>query len=158
VSKQTKTQIIGLIVIVLLAISGTTGAVVYNNVSQQIVSTTQTPTTDTTVATPTASLPVTSYKNGTYFANGSFNTPDGRTQIGVTLTIADDTITAVSIDGSGIDSRESVQYTQRFINGIDQLVIGKNVSSVSISRVSGASLTPVGFNAALETIKNDARA
>jgi len=36
-------------------------------------------------------------------------------------------------------------------------VIGKNIADVQLSRVSGSSLTPEGFNNALATIKSQAQ-
>lgn len=170
-SQQNKTRIVGLIVIVLLTTASTAGAVAYNNaslVSQSTTgptisippATTPTPTTPNPSPAPTRqpSTSGTTYKNGTYSAKGTFNTPDGSVQIGVTITLASDKITTVSIDDSNISSRESQQYTTRFVNGINQLVVGKSINSVDVSRVSGASLTPIGFNKALEVIKNDAKA
>lgn len=171
-TQQSKTKIIGLIVIVLLTTAGTAGAVVYNNATtpSEVLSTNDTSTTTTTSTagttttvpspstTTNASSSTSAYKDGTYSAKGTFHTPDGSAYIGVTLTLASSKITKVSIDDSGISSRESVQYTERFISGINSIVVGKNIDEVKVSRVSGASLTPVGFNNALTTIKNDAKA
>ncbi len=167
-TQQSKTKIIGLIVIVLLTTAGTAGAVAYNNATTPTQASTSTDTatsTTTTTTTPSTSsssqsstASTSTYKDGTYTANGSFTTPDGTERIGVTITLVSSKITKVSIDDSSIFSRESVQYTERFINGINSVVVGKNISDVKVSRVSGASLTPVGFNNALTTIKNDAKA
>jgi uncharacterized protein with FMN-binding domain len=174
-SQQTKTKIIGLIVIVLLTTATTAGAVAYNTgflqtlTSPNITADTSTPTqtspaTSTATANQTPAAPQQNsvaglaYKDGTYSADGSFYTPDGTEQIGVKVTVVSDKITALTIDDSGIYSRESVQYTNRFISGINKLVVGKKLSDVNVSRVSGASLTPIGFNNALDTIKNDAKA
>ena len=166
-TQQSKTKIIGLIVIVLLTTAGTAGAVAYNNATtptqaststDTATSTTTTTTTPSTSSSQSSAASTSTYKDGTYTANGSFTTPDGTERIGVTITLVSSKITKVSIDDSSIFSRESVQYTERFINGINSVVVGKNISDVKVSRVSGASLTPVGFNNALTTIKNDAKA
>ncbi|TAL14092.1 calcium-binding protein [Patescibacteria group bacterium] len=169
-SDQTKTKIIGLIVIVLVTTVGTAGAVAYNARSNQqiaasasqpnVVSTTSSSqtTTSATSPTPTTSSTANTYKDGTYTANGSFYTPDGTEQIGVKLTLASDKITAVSIDSSSIYSGTSVEYTNRFSDGISSAVVGKNIADVQVYRISGASLTPMGFNNALTTIENEAKA
>jgi len=75
----------------------------------------------------------------------------------VSLTLSNDKITSVSIDSSNIYSGTSLEYTQRFSRGIKSAVVGKNIGSVQVGRISGASLTPMGFNNALDTIKTVAK-
>ncbi|MDB5167098.1 MAG: Hep Hag family protein [Candidatus Saccharibacteria bacterium] len=169
-SDQTRTKIIGLIVIVLLTTVGTVGAAAYNARSTQQIAasasqpnvvgsspSSQTATTSSTPSTASSSSSAT-YKDGTYTANGSFYTPDGTEQIGVTLTLASNKITAVSIDSSSIYSGTSAEYTDRFSSGISSVVVGKNIADVQVYRISGASLTPMGFNNALSAIENEAKA
>lgn len=166
-SDQTRTKVIGLVVIVLLTTVGTVGAVAYNNRPLSSQPTIASSTPSTTSGTGTSSTgtstssgttsPSTTYKDGTYTANGSFYTPDGTEQIGVTVALASNKITNVSIDSSMIYSGTSVEYTSLFADGINQAVDGQNISNVQVGRISGASLTPIGFNNALETIKNDAQ-
>lgn len=170
-SDQNRTKIIGLVVIVLLSAVGTTGAVAYNNrpIAQPSsfyieggssrVSNAPTGIQPTnTTSSSASSSPAPTYKDGTYSANGTFYTPDGTEQIGVAITIANNNITNVSIDSSSIYSRTSAEYTSVFSDGINQVVDGRNVNDVRVSRISGASLTPMGFNNALEMIKHDAQA
>jgi hypothetical protein len=76
----------------------------------------------------------------------------------VTVTLASNKITTVSIDSSSITSGTSYEYTSLFADGINQAVDGQNINDVQVGRISGASLTPIGFNNALQTIKNDAQA
>jgi len=45
-----------------------------------------------------------------------------------------------------------------FISGYKPYVIGKNIDTISLDRVSGSSLTPAAFNEALGQIKTEARA
>ena len=97
------------------------------------------------------------YKNGTYSAQGPYGTPEGQVAINVTLTITNDVITnanVVSVSGD----RTTQRYQSKFISGYKQYVIGKSVDSVQLSNVSGSSLTPDGFNTALDAIKAQARA
>ena len=97
------------------------------------------------------------YKNGTYSANGTYMSPGGQDVIAVTLTISNDVITDATVSSVSGD-RTSLRYQSRFISGFKQYVVGQKVSSVNLSRVSGSSLTPEGFNAALAQIKAQAKA
>ena len=47
---------------------------------------------------------------------------------------------------------------QQFIDGYKSLVVGKDISSISLNRVSGSSLTSQGFNSAIQKIKSQAQA
>ncbi|HEY5222012.1 MAG TPA: hypothetical protein VIJ18_03025 [Microbacteriaceae bacterium] len=108
-----------------------------------------------TTATPTTATPSTTYKNGTYSATGSYSSPGGTEQIGVTVTISNDTVTKLALDTSTAQGT-AAQFQSQFASGIDSLVIGKKLDDVSVSRVSGSSLTSTGFNEAISSIKSDA--
>jgi len=54
-------------------------------------------------------------------------------------------------------NRESQHYQSRFLSGYKQYVVGKNISSVNLTNVSGSSLTPIGFDNALTQIKAQAK-
>lgn len=160
-SQQSRAKIVGLIVVVLLSTAATTGVVLVKNGHNSNVSLSTTTLSSATASTygaaqATSSTPST-YKDGTYTAQGSFDTPDGTEQIGVTIKLSGNNITSVSIDDSSIYSGTSFAYTERFINGINSVVVGKNIDTVNVGRISGASLTPIGFNAALGTIKGQAK-
>lgn len=95
------------------------------------------------------------YKDGTYTAKGSYQTPETVETVSVTLTLKDDVITAVDVTGDP-KARESQQYQSQFIGGISDAVVGKNIDAISVSRVAGSSLTSGGFNKAVAEIKSDA--
>lgn len=97
------------------------------------------------------------YENGTYSATGSYDTPGGEESITVSVTIVDDVITATNAQASGND-HDSEEYQSMFIANYKSLIIGKSIDSVSLSRVSGSSLTSNGFNDALDAIKQQADA
>jgi uncharacterized protein with FMN-binding domain len=97
------------------------------------------------------------YADGTYEAEGSYQTPETTETIQVSLTLEDSVVTAVEVTGDP-QAPQSQQYQSRFIGGIADEVVGRNVDEISVSRVAGSSLTSGGFNAALETIKADAAA
>ncbi len=160
-SQQNNTKIIGLIVVVLLSTAATTGAVLIKNGPSDSMSsnTAQSSATASTYGSaPAANTTPSNYKDGTYTAQGGFDTPSGSEQIGVTIKLASNTITSVSVDDSSIYSGTSFAYTERFINGLSSVVVGQNIDSVNVGRISGASLTPIGFNAALDAIKSQAKA
>lgn len=97
------------------------------------------------------------YKDGTYTASGSYQTPETVEQIEVTITLADDVVTAVEVTGDP-QASESKRYQSEFIGGIQDEVVGKNIDELSVDRVAGSSLTSGGFNDALDEIKAEAAA
>jgi uncharacterized protein with FMN-binding domain len=96
------------------------------------------------------------YKDGTYTAEGSYQTPETVERITVEVTLADDTVTAVTVTGDP-QARESQQYQGQFIGGISDEVVGKKIDEIKVSRVAGSSLTSGGFNQAIEEIKTEAK-
>jgi hypothetical protein len=124
-----------------------------------------TPATSTVPEVPATSTPVvvpkppvsTTYKNGTYSANGSYFTPEGQESIGITLEIKNDIVTIASASIQARDG-QSKRYQQMFASGLNSVVVGKKVDQINLTRVSGSSLTPKGFNDALAKIKVEAKA
>lgn len=97
------------------------------------------------------------YADGTYSAEGSYRTPESTETVEVTITLESDVITAVEVTGDP-QAAQSQQYQSRFIGGISDEVVGKDIDEISVSRVAGSSLTSGGFNEAVETIKSEAAA
>ncbi len=97
------------------------------------------------------------YADGTYEATGQYATPESVETVDVTLTIAGDTVTDVTVSGDP-QAAESRRYQSEFIGGIKDAVVGKNIDEISVSKVAGSSLTSGGFMNALETIKSEAKA
>ncbi len=110
-----------------------------------------TPPIDTTKQT------VSSYKDGTYSATGNYDSPGGPDSLKVTLTIKSGVVTSSSVVMYPGD-RRSAKYMQMFESGYQAQVVGKNLGSIYLSYVSGSSLTPIGFNDALNKIKSQAKA
>lgn len=113
--------------------------------------------TATTESSTSSSTGTTTYTDGTYTASGSYQTPESVEEISVTVTLADDVITSVEVAGDP-QARESQQYQSQFIGGISDVVVGKDIDEISVSRVAGSSLTSGGFNKAIEEIKTEAKA
>ena len=97
------------------------------------------------------------YQDGTYEAKGSYTSPNGQEEIDVSLTLAGDVITAVTVTPEATNPN-SVNYQTQFADGISEVVVGKDIDEIDVSRVAGSSLTSGGFNEAVETIKSDATA
>lgn len=97
------------------------------------------------------------YKDGTYEADGSYQTPETVETISVTLTIADGVVESVEVTGDP-KARETEQYQGQFIDGISDEVVGKSLDEIEVSRVAGSSLTSGGFNEAVASIKEQAAA
>jgi uncharacterized protein with FMN-binding domain len=107
---------------------------------------------DTSTPTPTASS---TYKNGTYTATGSYSSPGGTQQIEVTLTLANDVVTAASAVGKATDG-DAREFQSEFVANFKGQVVGKSIASLNLGKVSGSSLTPKGFNSAVSAIKSQA--
>jgi hypothetical protein len=96
------------------------------------------------------------YKDGTYSASGSYVSPGGTERISVSVTVKDGVVTDSTVSQVA-NNRESEEYQAKFRNNYKSQVVGKKLSSISLSRVSGSSLTSGGFNDALDTIKSQAQ-
>jgi len=111
-------------------------------------STTETPAANTTNNT--------TYKDGTYTATGSYQSPAGEQSIDVSVTLQNGVVTDSNVTSKATDD-EAHDYQEAFISGYKQYVSGKKIDSISISRVSGSSLTSTGFNNALKQIESQAK-
>lgn len=117
----------------------------------------QTPTTtqpDTTTRIEESQLP--EYKDGTYSADGNYVSPGGPREIGLTITLAGGVITDTTFEGRA-DDPTSQRFQGEFGDNYAPMIVGKNIDEVSLTKVSGSSLTPKGFTDALEKIKTEAR-
>ena len=111
--------------------------------------------TDTTSGTPVTTAPT--YKDGTYTADGNYLSPGGAESITVTLTLKDNIVTDATVI-SHATIANSIHYQGVFIANYKPLVIGKDISTLNLTKVSGSSLTPKGFNDAVAKIKVQAQA
>lgn len=171
-SKTPNKAVIGIVVVALLAIAATAVIVLGangnetaqdNSAAETVASTSTSPeasasTSPSTSTEATAESSTAAYKSGTYTATGSYQTPGGRESIGVTVTLSSDgTITDASVSQQG-QRGESQEYQAKFASGFKSLVVGKKIDSVSLTRVAGSSLTPNGFNNAINSIESQAQA
>lgn len=142
-SKQITTSIIILIATVLLIF----GAVYFTNSDKKLFP----PNFSSSSAHASSSR---QYKNGTYIATGSYYSPDGYQEIGITMTVSGDVVTSTSAQNKA--SGNSAAYEDMFISNYKVSVVGKKIGSLN-GTVSGPSLTLAGFEDALSQIQNQAK-
>jgi uncharacterized protein with FMN-binding domain len=154
--RQPNVAVISIIVIVLLA-GATVGTIALTKKSDSDNNgSSQTNTQNESSNNTSSEANSAAYEDGTYTKTGTYTTPGGQESVTVTVTLADGVITSTSTEGSGSNGN-TVEYQGKFIAGYKDLVVGKKIDEVSLSRVSGSSLTSTGFNHAIDAIKEDAQ-
>lgn len=106
-------------------------------------------------ASGTASGSAAGYKDGTYSADGNYKSPNGTETVGVQLTLANGTVSAVEITEHP-SNPNTRKFQGQFAGGIADQVVGKSLDEIEVSKVAGSSLTSGGFNQAVEAIKAQA--
>jgi uncharacterized protein with FMN-binding domain len=96
------------------------------------------------------------YNDGSYEATGSYVSPGGTQSIKLSVTLKDNVVVSTEAESGAVDS-ESKEFQAKFLSGYKAMVVGKDINSISLSRVSGSSLTSQGFNNAIEQIKTEAK-
>lgn len=139
------------------ALVGIAGALVLAGCSTSTDASTDDATTSGSSSDSSSNTTTTSgdYADGTYTAEGSYQTPETVETVSVTLTLADGVVTDVEVTGDP-QARETEQYQGQFISGIADEVVGKSIDDLEVDRVAGSSLTSGGFNQAVEDIKAQA--
>ncbi len=156
--KQANKAVIAIIVIVLLAVA-TTVVVVMGG--KKTPSTAASDTASTTTSAPSASSSVTasnaSYKDGSYEATATYQSPGGTESVDLKVTLAGGAITDTSMTAQP-SSSTAQEYQDMFIASYKPQVVGQKIDTLSLTRVAGSSLTSGGFDSALDTIKSNAKA
>lgn len=112
---------------------------------------------ETAAAEETTAAEEPAYADGTYAATGSYESPAGPETVGVSITLADGLVTAVEVTPEATNPA-SQKFQNQFASGVADVVVGKPIEGLTVDAVSGSSLTPEGFNAALAEIVADAQA
>ncbi len=145
-------KFIGTIIVILIAVF-TFWKIKDNNSNSETTTSTDTGQGNSgNIPTPTTS---TNYKNGTYSATGLYDSPAGEEEVGLTLTLKDGTIISSTFTPRATNPI-SKKMQDNFNAGYTTLVIGKSIAEVKLDVVNGSSLTPKGFNDAVEKIKAQA--
>ncbi len=96
-----------------------------------------------------------SYRDGSFQANGTYQSPNGSENIIVVLELQNDIVTDVEITVNP-NNPTTANYQGQFADGIGELVIGQDIDTLDVTIVAGSSLTSNGFREALNAIKADA--
>jgi uncharacterized protein with FMN-binding domain len=148
--------IAALVVIFLVSISTAAVALLNSNDANHPQELASTPTLNSSSSSNnTTTSPTNTLKDGEYTADATYATPGGNESVGVTLTLKDGIIADINLMQHATGG-ETAEYQSRFASGYKQLVVGKKINTVTLSRVAGSSLTSNGFNDALEQIQKDA--
>lgn len=95
------------------------------------------------------------YADGTYTETGAYVSPAGPSEVTVEITLAGDSVTAVTVTPLQTDPTAK-GFQTKFADGIADVIVGHDIDTLAVSRVGGSSLTSGGFNDALAKIKADA--
>ena len=147
---------VGIAVVIIIAAVAIGGLVLSKNKEQAVVETPQ-DTTGTMQETSEQGAMTGNYKDGTYEAVGEYSYHSGTESIDVTVTLKGGVIENVDVVAQA-KAHISKEKQEDFIANYKEQVVGKNIDEVKLGKISGSSLTPIGFNAALEEIKAQAQA
>lgn len=155
--KSNKNAIIMIAAVVIIIAIVIGGAVFLKlNKSSQTVVETPADTNSSASGEPNPSAMTGTYKDGKYSANGEYSYHSGIESIGVTLSLKNGVIDSVEVQELA-KAPISKKMQDDFAANYKSLVVGKNIDEVNLGKVSGSSLTPKGFNAAIELIKTQAK-
>ena len=104
-----------------------------------------------------SAAPASIYKDGSYSADGSYDTPGGAETVSLSLTLKNGLVTD-STASTSAHSATGKEYQSMFLAGYKSQVVGKSLDSLKLSKVSGSSLTPNGFNNAVTRIRTESKA
>ncbi len=142
-------------ILVVLAIIGVISYVSYrNSVSDGTVVEPGAATTTNTGALPAPAV-FTTFRDGSYSAKGRYAYHAGTEEITINVTLKDGIITDTQFQGTP-SVPMSQKYMDAFSANYKSMVIGKEIKDLKLGKVSTSSLTPIGFNNALEQIKAQA--
>lgn len=97
------------------------------------------------------------YKDGVYSVTGEYLSPGGAEEIGLKVTMKDDVVVGAEMEVRATRPI-SLKMQEAVKSNFKPLVVGKKIDEVVLDKVSGSSLTPKGFNDAIEKIKVQAKA
>lgn len=110
---------------------------------------TETSNTPTMAAAPSESA---AKKDNTFTTIGMYTSPAGEEEIGVTLEVNNGIVTDATVEVKATNPF-SQKWQTVFQSNFKDLVVGKDIATLKLDAVSGSSLTPKGFNDAVEKIK-----
>ncbi|VTR76016.1 hypothetical protein [Cellulomonas hominis] len=114
------------------------------------------PTTATTAAQQGAAAPVPDqdrYRDGEYTATGWYGGLPSHIVVDVTL--RDDVVTDVEVTPTATNET-SLDLQERFAEAVVDVVVGRPLDEIELDYLAGSSGTTLGFNDALEQIREQA--
>ncbi|MBG6216679.1 uncharacterized protein with FMN-binding domain [Arthrobacter sp. CAN_A6] len=109
----------------------------------------------TAAATPGNAASDQKYEDGTYTQVGTYVSPGGPEEIGITLTLEGDAVTGAEAEPMPSNPTTEM-YQGRFASGIQEEIAGKKLDDLEVDKVAGSSLSSGGFSEAVEKIKSEA--
>lgn len=97
------------------------------------------------------------FKDGTYTELGRYTSPGGPSAVDVTLTLQSGVVKAVKVVPKA-ENPTAAGYESQFASGVGSKVVGKRLTELDVTVVSGSSLTSRGFDAAVQAIQAKAKA
>ena len=90
-------------------------------------------------------------------ADGSYISPGGRNDISIDIQVDENNIIqSAKVVEKELEGPTSKRYVDLYNEGIEEAVVGQSLESAqSPERVNGSSLTSIGFNEALEKIREE---
>lgn len=152
-SNNSRKSMLVMVAVAVVALVGI-GAYSYMNMNKSAKPTEMTESNKMTASpTQTTSMTATTValKDGTYKSEGAYTSPGGEEKIGLTVTLKDGLISDVEFEPMA-KLPGSVKFQEIFSQNYKTMVVGKNISEVKLDKVAGSSLTPKGFNDALQKI------
>jgi uncharacterized protein with FMN-binding domain len=96
----------------------------------------------------------TAYRDGNYTVRGVYG--GAPSYMTISLALADDTITGVTVEPMPENNDTSRGYQERFAAAVPDEVIGKSLDDADVGIIAGASGCADGFNDALAKIRDQA--
>lgn len=165
-NKNTATKaVIGITIVVVIALLGVVGAKfsqgddeqISKNADNTLNETTSSATAQTNAnSTINQSSNTDTYKDGTYAKTVNYQSPGGIESISVTITVSGGTVSNATISQEA-NNRDSEEYQSSFRKNYQSKVVGKKLSELNLSIVSGASLTTEAFNDGLNDVRSQAK-
>ncbi|MFW5720386.1 MAG: hypothetical protein ACOCXT_05150 [Candidatus Dojkabacteria bacterium] len=155
-----KQSTIGITVAAVIILSATVGAGVYRSRDNSDQSSGETKTTQTNSevsATDAPGVKEHQYRDGSYTESGFYNAPlpAGREEVVVSIILKEGVVETLGFEGKS-KNPTSKQWISQFESSIEDEVVGKHIDEIELDKVSGSSLTPLGFNEAVAKIRDQA--
>lgn len=148
--------IVGLIVIVVAVVLGYSFMNKSSKTTANNTAVNQTTNQTSTATQPTEAMQKSAYKDGTYSAVGNYTSPGGPEELGVSLVLQNGVVKDSTVQVKATRPN-SVKFQTEFADNYKSQVIGKSIDELQLTKVSGSSLAPKGFNDAVAKIKSEAK-